>query len=57
MLSSGETDTESIVPIYTNEQIELLCIRFENIVKKYYVKTLLVITFQTFITSFFFKYS
>jgi hypothetical protein len=57
MLSSGETDTESIVPIYTNEQIEVLCMRFENIVKKYYVKTLLIVTFQTIFASLVFKYS
>ena len=57
MLNSGEIDSESIVPIYTNEQIELLCTRFENIVKKYYIKMLFIITVQSIITTIIFKYS
>lgn len=56
MLSSSTTDDESIIPTLQDTQVELICMRIENIIKKYYINLILVITIQSIITTITYKY-
>lgn len=58
MLSSSTTDcdTESIIPALHDDQIELICMRLETVMKKYFIHLLLVITIQNIGTTILYKY-